>query len=278
MANSAGETPNKLAPETYAGYGIKVAPNWLMTRTADKQAAFLLPHLRPGMDLLDCGCGPGSITLGLAKVVAPGQTVGIDIDASQISRAQQLAVEQQASTVRFEAATIYQLPFPDGSFDAVFSNTVFTYLDEPLRALREIQRVLKTGGLVGIRVADFDGHLFAPSYPILRRFFQLFAGIGEQRGGSFYLGKELPSLLHQTEFVNVQASASYECYGTKEAIKTWGTVMVQGLHDETFVGLFRQQDMAQRELEEMRQAWQDWSENPAAFFAESFGEVVGWKA
>ena len=51
----------------------------LERRTAARSAAFLLPHLRPGMRLLDFGCGPGSITVGLAGVVAPGEVVGVDI-------------------------------------------------------------------------------------------------------------------------------------------------------------------------------------------------------
>ena len=54
----------------------------MLTRTAAAQADFLLPHLRPGMRLLDVGCGPGSITLDLAEVVAPGEVVGVDIDLS----------------------------------------------------------------------------------------------------------------------------------------------------------------------------------------------------
>src|SRR6478672_5437242 len=56
-------------------------------RTADEAAAFLLPHLRPGMRLLDVGCGPGSITRGLAAAVAPAEAVGIDPDAAAIDGA-----------------------------------------------------------------------------------------------------------------------------------------------------------------------------------------------
>ena len=50
----------------------------LALRTAAKEGAFFLRFLRPGMRVLDLGCGPGSITLGLAEAVAPGEVVGID--------------------------------------------------------------------------------------------------------------------------------------------------------------------------------------------------------
>ena len=59
----------------------------LQRRTVERAADFFLPHLKSGMSLLDCGCGPGSITVGLAEVVAPGEVVGIDIETSQVETA-----------------------------------------------------------------------------------------------------------------------------------------------------------------------------------------------
>src|SRR5262249_34936469 len=96
----------------------------MAARTAAKEAAFFLPHLRPGMQLLDVGCGPGSITLGLAGVVGPGVVVGIDVDPTQVEQARALALERGVTNVRFEVADLYRLPFPDGSFDAAFAHTV----------------------------------------------------------------------------------------------------------------------------------------------------------
>jgi ubiquinone/menaquinone biosynthesis C-methylase UbiE len=57
-------------------------------RRATTHAAFFLPHVQQGMTLLDCGCGPGTITLDFAAVVSPAAVVGIDIEPSQISLAQ----------------------------------------------------------------------------------------------------------------------------------------------------------------------------------------------
>ena len=56
-------------------------------RTACVHGAFFLPYLHPGMTVLDCGCGPGTITIGLAEAVAPGEAVGVDLEASQVDRA-----------------------------------------------------------------------------------------------------------------------------------------------------------------------------------------------
>lgn len=84
--------PNTAGKEVY-GLRDSLFQRRMARRSAERQAAFLLPHLRPGMRLLDCGCGPGSITIGLAKIVAPGAVVGVDIDPREVERARQLAAE-----------------------------------------------------------------------------------------------------------------------------------------------------------------------------------------
>ena len=104
-----------------------------------------MPHLRPGMRLLDCGCGPGSITVGLAEAVAPGEVIGLDLQPSQIERARLLAAERAISNVRFEVGDVSRLPFPDASFDAAFAHTLLLHLRDRVGALREIRRVLEAG-------------------------------------------------------------------------------------------------------------------------------------
>ena len=93
-------------------------------RTAERQAVFFAPHLRSGMRLLDCGCGPGSITLGLAAIVAPAEAVGIDIGEGPLRMARELASELGITNVRFQTANVSELLFPDRSFDAVFAHAV----------------------------------------------------------------------------------------------------------------------------------------------------------
>jgi len=138
--------PSTPTAATYTQRGNTAFEAEMATRTASRAAAFFLPYLRPGMQLLDVGCGPGAITLGLAQTVAPGEVVGVDIQASQVDRARALAAERRITNARFEVADINRLPFPDGSFDAVFAHTVLMHLREPVRALEEMRRVLRPGG------------------------------------------------------------------------------------------------------------------------------------
>lgn len=73
----------------------------MLRRTAATNAGYLLPHPRPGMRLLDCGCGSGSITAGLAAAVAPGEVVGLDLSPEQLAFARERAAGRGAVGVRF---------------------------------------------------------------------------------------------------------------------------------------------------------------------------------
>ena len=139
MSDNRQHTPNpRIAqPEQYShGYGA--ATEHMMQRPVSDNIAFFLPHLRPGMSLLDCGCGPGANTTSLADAVAPGQVVGIDLEESQIELAKAHAAERGVTNVGFEVGSVYALPFPDASFDAAFAHTVLQHLRDPAKALEEI--------------------------------------------------------------------------------------------------------------------------------------------
>jgi ubiquinone/menaquinone biosynthesis C-methylase UbiE len=279
MTNPASEPLHRQAQEAYPCAGSRAVPRYIATRTAEKQAAFLLPHLRPGMELLDCGCGPGSITVGLARYVAPGRVVGIDINPSQIELAQTSAADQSVSNLRFETADIYRLPFPDGAFDAVFSTSVLMYLSDPVAALREIQRVLKPGGVVGIRDPDHEAQLCAPPDPLLKRFWQLLDALIQRKGGNPNIGKHQRALLRQAGFTNILANASCECWSTTEATRQWADVLASMFREDTYIQQFVELDLAEpAELAEISQAWREWSEHPDAFFVDVFCETLGWKA
>jgi ubiquinone/menaquinone biosynthesis C-methylase UbiE len=131
-----------MAEEYTPGY-TRTASNFMAQRTAASHAAFLVPHLRDSARLLDCGCGPGSISCDFARILSAGHVTGIDREESQIELARSRASEQQLTNMTFKVGSIYELPFPDSSFDVVFAHAIFEHISSPDKALAEILRVFR---------------------------------------------------------------------------------------------------------------------------------------
>jgi ubiquinone/menaquinone biosynthesis C-methylase UbiE len=152
-----------MSQSTYApGHHPAVTSNHTI-RTASRDTAFLLPHLKPHYNILDVGCGPGTITSGLAAYVPQGSVVGVDLSPEVISQAQSLAGE--IPNVTFVSGNVTEkLEFEDETFDVVFCNQVLCYIADPIQALREMRRVCKKDGLVACREGDPPFH-FYPELP-----------------------------------------------------------------------------------------------------------------
>lgn len=260
------------------GYTSQVAA-YMAARRASREAQFLLPHLRVGVRLLDCGCGPGSTTLDLAAAIAPGQVEGIDIEPSQIAAAQARAAERDLTNVHFQVASIYQLPFPTGSFDAVFAHTVIQHLRDPLQALRELRRVLAVGGVVGVRDDDWGTILLEPATPLLQLWSSLNVQVWTHNGGDPFVGRKHRRLLNEAGFVRTQASSSCESYGSREATSGAAAVMVDHHRAPAFVQVVLDQGWAdQRALEAMYREILAWGERDDAFLSLTYCEATGWKS
>ncbi len=248
-------------------------------RTAERNAAFFLPHLKPGMCLLDVGCGPGSITIGLARAIAPGDAIGIDANTDAIDAARELAAQRSCANVRFETADVYALPFEDGSFDAVFCHAVMQHLRDPLAALRETRRVMRTGGVIGLADADWDGTLLAPADPLLDASLGLLADVRERSGGGDpRVGKRLRGLLHEAGFARAKASVAADADGSDEATRRTGEFWARYFESPELIDHAGALELASREeMASMAEAWRRWGADPSAFWARFWCQAVGWK-
>ena len=120
-----------------------------------RQRTINLAGIQPGEQVLDVGCGTGTLALEVARRVGrAGRIAGVDPGTEQIARARAKAARRHLP-VEFQVGVIEQLPFPDQSFDVVFSTLMMHHLPAPLKrqGLAEIARVLKPGGRLVI--ADF---------------------------------------------------------------------------------------------------------------------------
>jgi len=247
----------------------------LAARTASREAAFLVPYLHAGMQLLDVGCGPGSITLGLAESVAPGWAVGIDLQSAQIEQARELAAARGVRTARFEVADIYGLPFPDKSFDAAFAHGVLMHLREPVRALAELHRVLRPGGIVGIRDPDWGATLRAPATPLWEQWRALAVRVRQHNGGDPFLGRHHRRLLLEAGFARAEARGSVESAGTLEETLRHGVFLkaqVQGLARTAVAEGWIDQATVEAVMAEI----DVWAQRPDAFSATTWCEALAW--
>jgi SAM-dependent methyltransferase len=110
-------------------------------------------HLRPGMRVLDAGCGPGTQTLALARAVEGTTVIGVDSSHLMIDEAVGRA-EGGGLDVSFEVADVARLPFPDEAFGAVLAQTVFEHVADPAAVAAELIRVTRPGGRVGALSID----------------------------------------------------------------------------------------------------------------------------
>jgi SAM-dependent methyltransferase len=245
-------------------------------RTAAVNAAFFLPYLKPGMSLLDVGCGPGSITIGLAEAVAPGEVIGIDISPDAITAARRLAADRGVSNVRFEVADLHRSPFPPATFDAAFAHAVLQHVPDATRAVKHLRRMLKPGGILGVADADYTGSIMAPQTRALRKAVALMQKVRRHGGGDIHIGSKLRMTLAEAGLVDIVGTATAGARGTSVATRLDGEFWAAYYSSPELVAHVTAMGWAtEAELSEASVAWRHWGEHPGAFWATLGCEAVG---
>jgi SAM-dependent methyltransferase len=251
-------------------------------RSADKEAAFFLPQLTPGMRLLDVGCGPGTITLGFAAAVAPGEVIGVDVAETVLDQARSAAAAAAVPNVRFQMADAASLPYEDSSFDAVFAHTLLEHVPEPSLAVQEMKRVLKPGGLLGVRDCDWGSGVFWPLDPLVRQAADLYVRVWRNNRGHPTLGRRLRELLHGSGFTGLASSTSFRWNGSSsdplDGSPAFGRLLAERLLLPNFVTPIVENGWADHAtLERIAQACHTWADHPDAYAAMIMVEALGRK-
>ncbi len=245
-------------------------------RTAENSAAHLLPHLAPGLDLLDVGCGVGTLTADLAARVAPGRTVGVDAAAGVLADAAAAARERGAA-VELAVAEAGALPFADGVFDVVHAHQVLQHLADPVAALREMARVCRPGGLLAVREADYASVHAHPDPPGLRTWGEAYARAARAAGGDPDAGAHLLALARAAglaERGELVPSASVWLFATPADRAWWGGTWAERTEGEPLAGRLRAAGAGEDDLRAAGAAWREWAAHPDGWMTMTHGELL----
>jgi ubiquinone/menaquinone biosynthesis C-methylase UbiE len=161
--------------------------------------------IRPGMDVLDVGCGTGAVTRILAERVAPGQVIGVDLSEERLSVARELAEQQGVSNVEYMRADVRDLDLKEKRFELVYSRFLFQYLPGKtgLDTLAAMRRLARPGGTV--TVADLDGnHLYR--YPLEEEWEKVLRQLVhaiEETGFDAFVGRKLYAMFREVGFQEI---------------------------------------------------------------------------
>lgn len=243
------------------------------TRTAANSAAYLLPHLRPGDRLLDVGSGPGTITADLARLVRDAVALEITEEAAALTRAEIGA--QGLTNVDVRAGDVHALRFEDGEFDAVHAHQVLQHVADPVAALREMARVTRSGGVVGVRDSDYAAFAWYPELPALDRWLDLYRAAARANGGEPDAGRRLLSWAHAAGLDDVTATSSTWCFATEDTRAWWGGMWADRVTGSAIADQLVGEGRATRDdLREIADAWLAWAAHPDGWISVPHGELL----
>ena len=241
-------------------------------RTVANSAAYLVDHLRPGVSVLDVGCGPGTITVDIARRVAPGRVLGIEPVPGPLEQARERAAG--VDNVEFALGDVYDLAKGD-RYDVVHAHQVLQHLTDPVAALREMLRVCRPGGVVAARDADYAAMTWYPADPRLDRWLEIYRAVAHGNLAEPDAGRRLLSWARAAGAAEVTPTASVWCYATPADRRWWGGVwadriLTSAITTQAVEG--GHADLA--ELPGISAAWRQWAADDDGWFLVPHGEVI----
>jgi len=245
------------------------------TRSVADSFQYGVAKLKPGQAVLDVGCGPGSITVDIARIVAPGAVIAIDCDEGVLAQARALAKAQGVTNVQFAVMDAYAMDLPDDSVDLAHAHQLLQHLANPVAALREMARVTKPGGVVAARDGDYSAFTWYPPNQLLDEWRRLYIAMARRNGGEPDAGRHLLAWAHAAGLTDVIATSSTWTYAAGEGARIWGSMWAERIRHSSVADQLLAAGLASRDdLEAIGAAWLEWSVQPDAFLFTPHGEIM----
>ena len=250
----------------------------LSRRSADSHATHLMPLLKPGMRVLDFGCGPGTITVGLARAVDPGEVHGLDMEESQIDLARTAAEAGGHHNATFHVGDVTDLPFDDNSFDAAHCHAVLMHVPDTPGALSEVKRVLKPGGIIASREFIVDSSFLEPGTENTAAAWATFANLLRANGGHPQMGKELKNKFIAAGFSDIKATASFDIFNAPQDVAFLHAFIRDWFYSADVIAAATKYGLAtQEQFDQWLLDHDEWKNQVGAVGALAFGEAVAVK-
>ncbi|MBC2680983.1 class I SAM-dependent methyltransferase [Corynebacterium anserum] len=274
-------------------HGHDAAQKTHAARTAEDSAAFLLPHLDKHTILADIGCGPGSITLDLARHIESlgglaEQVTGVDTASEAVSCANTAAARAHLP-VTFVQASGTSLPFDDNSIDVAFLAQVLHHVPDPTAVLKECARVVKPGGIIASREVDYGAMLWYPPHPGLTRWRAIFSSVAALNGTQPNAGRHLPLWFRRASLTDTTVTSSNWVYSNKADCVQLATSWASRTQEEAYVlqaahalgdvqegtpGKPVAGDITHAAIKQIAEGWHEWANAPGALFMMPHIEVI----
>ena len=244
-------------------------------RTASNSAAYLLDRITPAMDILDVGCGPGTISADLAALVPQGRQVAVDHAAGILDQARRTATERGLRNVEFAVADVHALDYPDDSFDIVHAHQVLQHVGDPVQALREMRPGCRPGGTVAARDSDYAAMTWYPLTAGLDDWLDLYRRVARASGGEPDAGRRLRSWAQTVGFSAVVSSAGVWCYAEPAERAWWSELWADRTEQSSYADRALSGGHATRDqLAAVAAAWRTWGQAGDGWFAVLHGEIL----
>ena len=232
---------------------------------ANPAVAFAHLALKPGLSILDCGCGTGDMLAIMAKLVAPGKAHGGDLSEAMIREARKRADAAGAANLTFERMDVQSLPFPDQSIDRVMATQLLIHVPDPRKALREMCRVTAQMGRVAISDMDWDGlAVGCTNNELARQFTRLFSNGVRNR----VVVREYAGWLRAEGFVNIQTIPLPIVFDQWSFFKEW-------IIEPSVSEFISQGSMSREDADEFREDLEQRNAMGSFFAASTLYTVIG---
>jgi ubiquinone/menaquinone biosynthesis C-methylase UbiE len=249
-------------------------------RTAMKNTPYLLPHIKPHHRILDVGCGPGSITLDFAALVPEGAVLGIDFSDIAISLAQAATTERNIQNCEFKTGDAMNLDFGDEEFDIVHCHQCLIHLPDPIKALKEMMKVCKSGGIVAVREGDFGNMIVFPENDSLLSGLKVMEDLIRSGGSEPLAGRRLKAWALEAGFSRkqIKITGNVEAFATAEETAFIGGIYAERFGKDAMGGKgIKLRLISEEERVGIVDAWTKWGEREDAFFNITHTELLCYK-